>query len=143
MPEQHGLVRSRNKYGLRIPQPSFAKVFAQLKPGTEVPATIDVKCLYKLGPVPASARAEDVQSWAQQLSWQVKVLKALGPQFWLVGAATGPQQKLLSSMTRLSYWYQCATVTPRPRWSKLVALSHVRLHDRRPKGMMIPRTLGL
>ena len=90
VPEQHGLVRSRNKYGLRIPQPSFAKVFAQLKPGTEVPATIDVKCLYKLGPVPASARAEDVQSWAQQLSWQVKVLKALGPQFWLVGAATGP-----------------------------------------------------
>ncbi|OLP95288.1 hypothetical protein AK812_SmicGene22606 [Symbiodinium microadriaticum] len=90
VPEQHGVVRSRNRYGLRVPETVFPRVFAQLRPGADVPLNISVKGTYKLGPVPAAASAEDVQTWARNLQWPMKVIKALGPQFWLLGAATPP-----------------------------------------------------
>ena len=40
VPEQHGVVRSRNRYGLRVPESAFPRVFAQLRPGADVPLNI-------------------------------------------------------------------------------------------------------
>ena len=88
--EQHGLVRGRSKLGLRVATPAFDRIFAQLRPGATAPAAIDVKCLFKGGPFPHEASAEDVQSWARQLNWPIKVVKAIGPQFWLLGSAGEP-----------------------------------------------------
>ena len=90
VPEQHGLVRSRSKFGLRVPTDAFARIFEQLRPGTKAPEALEVRGLYKTGPFPHAVSAEDVQDWARQLAWPVRVVKALGPQFWLLGAPTDP-----------------------------------------------------
>ena len=88
--EHAGLVRGKNKFGLRVKQAHFQRVYRQLKPGMPVPEAVVVKAMYKVGPLPASANAEAVLSWAKQLSWPVRVLKTLGPQFWLLGAEHAP-----------------------------------------------------
>ena len=91
--EQHGLVRARNRFGVRVPTAAFDRVFRSLRPGQEVPATVQVKLLYKAGPFPASAAAADITEWARQLPWSVRVMKTLGPEFWLLGAETSPPSR--------------------------------------------------
>ncbi|CAE7407308.1 unnamed protein product [Symbiodinium sp. CCMP2592] len=90
VPEQHGRVRGRSKLGLRVPAPDFTKVFGQLRPGAPAPVAVDVRLLFKGGPFPHAASADDISQWARKLGWQVKVVKALGPQFWLLGSAGEP-----------------------------------------------------
>ncbi|CAE7237381.1 unnamed protein product [Symbiodinium sp. CCMP2592] len=90
VPEQHGLVRGRSKLGLRVPASDFTKVFGQLRPGAPTPLAVDVRLLFKGGPFPHAASADEISQWAGKLGWQVKVVKALGPQFWLLGSASEP-----------------------------------------------------
>ena len=58
--EQHGLVRSKARFGIRVPATAFDKVFRQLRPGVEPPASVSVKALFKAGPFPAGTAADDV-----------------------------------------------------------------------------------
>ena len=90
VPGQHGLVRGKSRYGLRVGTHAFQSLFKQLRPGEPVPATIDTKLLFKVGPLPPAAPSEALTEWACQLPWQIKVLKSLGPRFWLVGAPMPP-----------------------------------------------------
>ena len=90
VPEQHGLVRGKNKYGLRVPDKAFRKVFTQLRPGAEVPDNLDVRATYKVGPFPAAASAEAIREWSRRIAWPTKVIKSLGPQFWLLGSELPP-----------------------------------------------------
>ena len=96
MPEQHGLVRGKSRYGIRVPTRDFERLFRQLRPGETVPVSFDVRALYKVGPLPPGATADAVLQWAKQLHWQLRVLKTLGPQFWLVGAAEAPPSETLT-----------------------------------------------
>ncbi|CAE7499629.1 unnamed protein product [Symbiodinium sp. CCMP2592] len=88
--EQHGLVRARNRFGVRVPTAVFDRIYKQLRPGQDVPVNVQVKVLYKAGPFPASAAAADIAEWARQLPWTVRVMKTLGPEFWLLGAEAIP-----------------------------------------------------
>ena len=88
--EQHGIVRSKAKFGVRVAAATFEKVFRQLRPGAAVPPPVQVKLTLKAGPFPAGTSAEDVSEWASKLHWPIKVLKALGPRFWLLGAEVEP-----------------------------------------------------
>ena len=88
--EQHGLVRTKNRFGIRVPAEAFEKVFRQLRPGIELPPSISVRSVFKVGPFPAGTAADDVVAWAAKLGWPAKAMKALGPKFWLLGAATQP-----------------------------------------------------
>ena len=90
VPEQHGLVKGRNKYGLRVPATSFRKIFVQLRPGAAIPDSIAVTETYKVGPFPAAASADAVREWSKRMTWPTKVIKSLGPQFWLLGSADPP-----------------------------------------------------
>ena len=90
VPGQLGLVRSKDRYGLRVPESRHDAVFQQLKPGQAVPAKVTVSKLFRMGPVPSGADASSIQEWAKGSSWSVKVLKALGPQHWLLGANEDP-----------------------------------------------------
>ncbi|CAE7226264.1 unnamed protein product [Symbiodinium sp. CCMP2592] len=90
VPGQHGIVRGKSKYGLRVSATAFAKVFQQLRPGEPVPIAVDTKLLFKVGPLPPAAPADALVEWASRLPWQIKVLKNLGPRFWLVGAPQAP-----------------------------------------------------
>ena len=87
---QLGLVRSKDRYGLRVPDARHGAVFQQLRPGQAVPTKVTVSKLFKMGPVPAGADAISVEKWATGGGWSVKVLKALGPQHWLLGSNTEP-----------------------------------------------------
>ena len=90
MPEQHGLVRGKNKYGLRVPTAAFRKVFMQLRPGAAVPDSLEVTATWKVGPFPAAASADAIREWSKRVDWPTKVIKSLGPQFWLLGSALPP-----------------------------------------------------
>ncbi|CAE7631381.1 unnamed protein product [Symbiodinium sp. CCMP2456] len=88
--EQHGLVRGKNKFGLRVPANAFRKIFTQLRPGAAVPENLEVTETWKVGPFPAAASAEAIREWSKRVDWPTKVIKSLGPQFWLLGSAAAP-----------------------------------------------------
>ncbi|CAE7035963.1 unnamed protein product [Symbiodinium sp. CCMP2592] len=88
--EQHGLVKGKNKFGLRVPAASFRKVFTQLRPGDAVPDHLEISETFKVGPFPAAASADAIREWSKRMSWPTKVIKSLGPQFWLLGSASEP-----------------------------------------------------
>ena len=88
--DQRGLVRAKGRYGLRVAESRFAAVFGQLRPGQTAPSRIAVSHLYRVGPVPQSADAQALATWASKFGWTVKVLKALGPSHWLLGSSEEP-----------------------------------------------------
>eukprot|EP00439_Symbiodinium_sp_Y106_P054822 s1792_g7.t1 len=96
IPEQHGLVRGKGRFGIRVPTRDFDRLFRQLRPGATVPESFDVRALYKIGPLPPDATADAVMQWSKQLHWPVRIIKTLGPQFWLVGAPTAPPAETLT-----------------------------------------------
>ena len=71
VPGQHGLVRGKSRYGLRVGTHAFQSLFKQLRPGEPVPATIDTKLLFKVGPLPPAAPSEALTEWAC-LGWSVR-----------------------------------------------------------------------
>ena len=92
LPEQSGLVRGRNRLGVRVKDTSFPGAFRQLRPHEDVPVKVEVAGMFKVGPVPPKASAEAVQKWAASWGWGIKVFKMLGPSHWMVGASAPPQQ---------------------------------------------------
>ncbi|CAE7241088.1 unnamed protein product [Symbiodinium sp. CCMP2456] len=96
MPEQHGLVRGKSRFGIRVPGHDFERLFRQLRPGVAVPDSFDVRTLFKVGPLPPGATADAVLQWAKKLHWRLRVLKTLGPQFWLVGTDGPPPSETLT-----------------------------------------------
>ena len=90
LPSQHGLVRSRNKFGVRIPSEHFGEAFTKLRPADNVPVEIEVTELFKLGPVPIGATSDKIATRASDLKWPVRVLRSLGPAHWLLGASSPP-----------------------------------------------------
>ena len=88
--EQRGLVFARGRYGLRVPAALHAKIHSQLRPGTAVPDRLAIKLIYRLGPLPRSAGAKEIQTWAGQLPWRIRPLKASGPTHWIIGSESEP-----------------------------------------------------
>ena len=90
VPGQLGIVRAKNRYGIRVHEAKHDSTFQQLRPGQTMPSKVAVSHLFRLGPVLPSADATAVQAWATASNWKVKVLKALGPQHWLIGSEVEP-----------------------------------------------------
>ena len=88
VPQQLGLVKSRDKYGLRVPADAFGEAFKKLRPAA-LPVQVHVRELYKLGPLLMGATSASVQTWIVAIQWEAKVLKSLGPSH-MIGAATSP-----------------------------------------------------
>ncbi|CAE7231259.1 unnamed protein product [Symbiodinium sp. CCMP2456] len=87
---QLGIVRSRARFGIRVAATKFEQTFGQLRPGQVAPAKVEVKHLFRVGPLPAGAGADEIREWAMKAAWQVRVIKALGASHWLLGAAGEP-----------------------------------------------------
>eukprot|EP00439_Symbiodinium_sp_Y106_P044692 s40_g5.t1 len=96
LPDQLGIVRSRQRYGIRLDESSFQAAWQKLKPGLDAPPKVAVNALYKLLSVPPDIRSKDLQEWAAKLKWTVRPLRSLGPREWLVGADGPPPQGLYS-----------------------------------------------
>ena len=90
LPSQHGLVRSKNKFGVRVPTDLFTESFKKLRPQDTVPLDVEVRELYKLGPIHIGATADGITAWAAALRWPARVLRSLGPAHWLLGASKPP-----------------------------------------------------
>ena len=90
IPEQRGLVRSKDRFGLRVPETRYEAAFGLVRPGQTAPARVSVQYLFRVGPVPSGADAASVSTWASKFNWTVKVIRASGPCHWLVGAAEKP-----------------------------------------------------
>ena len=88
--EQAGLIRAKDRYGLRVKDADFDAVFCRLKPDQKPKAKVAVQYLYKLCPTPLGATETAILQWASGLSWPVRVLKALGPRQWLLGSPCEP-----------------------------------------------------
>ena len=87
---QHGLVRSKNKFGVRVPSALFTDAFKKLRPQDTVPLDVEVCEFYKLGPVHIGATADGIAAWAAALKWPARVLRSLSPAHWLLGASKPP-----------------------------------------------------
>ena len=90
VPEQLGIVRSKAGFGASVPESAYAKVYSMLKAGAAPPPRVQVSKLFRVGPIPQKAGAREVQAWADKCSWQVRVIKALGPGHWLLGSPVDP-----------------------------------------------------
>ena len=88
--DQAGVVRAKGRYGIRVPESSYETTFKLLKPQSEPQPRVQVKHLYRICPVPAGANEKAILEWATLQAWPLKVLKALGPREWLVGASSPP-----------------------------------------------------
>ena len=75
---QLGLVRSRQRFGVRVASSQFERAHRQLKPGIDPPLQLDLQHFYKVSSVPHGARFQDVAAWLQQLSWKAKPLCSSG-----------------------------------------------------------------
>ena len=94
--EQCGLVRSKNRLGVRVPDKAFTQAFQQLRPGTQPPARLIIKETYRLSGLPPGLRLEDITAWGNAVAWPLRPLRPLGPRQWIVGAASAPPEGLLS-----------------------------------------------
>ena len=90
VPTQCGLVRAGARYGIRVPEADFADVFKKLKPDQVPKNQLSIQHLFKLCPTPLGTTESSLLQWAEGLSWQIKVIKALGPRQWLIGSACEP-----------------------------------------------------
>ena len=96
VPEPLGLVRSKNRLGIRVAEANFKDAWATLRPDQEVPPKVEVTGLYKLSSAPPQLRSANITAWAHQMKWQIRPLRCLGPGQWLLGASGPPPEGLLS-----------------------------------------------
>ena len=88
--EQCGLVRSKDRLGLRVADADYEAVFKRLRPDQVLRSRVAVQLLYCISPLPIGTTEQSLVQWATGQSWPLRVLKALGPTQWLVGAEKPP-----------------------------------------------------
>ena len=96
VPEPLGLVRSKSRLGIRVAEAHFQAAWTVVRPDQDAPPKVEVTGLFKLSSAPPQLRSADIQAWAQQMHWQVRPLRCLGPGQWLLGANGPPPEGLLS-----------------------------------------------
>ena len=96
LPEQRGIARNKDRFGIRVCAAAHAKIFKQLHPDKEVPDRMPTPLLFRVGPFPPEAGPEDIRLWSQKCGWQTKVIKALGVSHWLLGAQLPPATDYLA-----------------------------------------------
>ena len=94
--EQVGVVRSRDRYGLRIADDCFEGVFKHLRPDQVPRPKVTVQYLFKISPLPVGTNEPSLVQWAAGVSWTIRVIKTLGPRQWLVGTEARPPAGWLS-----------------------------------------------
>lgn len=81
-----GLVKVKERFGLRFHSQHHDPAWQKIYPGKTPPSNVVVNHLYRIEPLPYGVSAEMIDKWASHISWIVKPLKALGPKSWLVGS---------------------------------------------------------
>ena len=85
-----GLVRGRQGkgYGLRFHTDQYDTAWAVLLPGTSPPQNNPGDKVYKLQNLPFGCTKLMLQNWIEAMKWDACPIRALGPQTWIVRAAS-------------------------------------------------------
>eukprot|EP00438_Fugacium_kawagutii_P009915 Skav216408 [mRNA] locus=scaffold457:469327:473979:+ [translate_table: standard] len=90
-----GLIRGKSGLGLRFPVDKFEAAWKVVKPSEDVPTHTGGPLTYRLQPLPYGCAATTIQTWAAHNSWEVKPIKAVGAQAWIVACKSPPPDGLL------------------------------------------------
>eukprot|EP00438_Fugacium_kawagutii_P030275 Skav225205 [mRNA] locus=scaffold1041:81096:83207:- [translate_table: standard] len=85
-----GLVRNQKTWGLRYLCADFEAAWRIIHGSKQMPMDLNVRCLYRVEPLPHGCTAEMLQEWSKLLAWPFKAIKALGPRSWLLGSSGPP-----------------------------------------------------
>lgn len=91
-----GLVRSHNRYAIRIAACNFSNAWKQLYPNIDEPMQINATRTFKLENLPFGTTAKMIAMWAEHQGWKIRPYRALGPKGWLIGADAPPNSSALS-----------------------------------------------
>eukprot|EP00438_Fugacium_kawagutii_P034411 Skav207746 [mRNA] locus=scaffold362:500483:504226:- [translate_table: standard] len=90
IPGYAGLVRSKNRYAVRVHKSDYAKAWKALYPDEAVPDSIDIVRTFKVEHLPFGTTSAAMSSWLTHVGWTARPLRAVGPRAWIVGGPAGP-----------------------------------------------------
>lgn len=94
--EHSGIARVKNKYALRVRASMLAQVSKEVKPAGSSNGHLQILHLYKIQPIPLGIKQEQLVEWAGNLKWNVRVVKKLGKDAYLLGTNEKPPQPHMS-----------------------------------------------
>ena len=111
-----GLVKGRNTLGLRYLADDYDKAWQTLCPDQEKPQFVTGDLMYKAEGLPFGCTAKVVAEWTSKLGWTCSPIRALGPNSWLLRAASHPEPgvKMFNSSPILLRFLQPRMVTQSP-----------------------------
>ena len=90
-----GLIKGKTSLGLRFSQQKFTEAWTSINPGIPAPVALGGETVFKIQPLPFGCTGETLQQWASQNNWNVKAIKAVGSQCWLVASGQNPPEGVL------------------------------------------------
>ena len=129
-----GLIRGKNTLGLRFAKGDFAAAWKILHPDEEPPAHTGGALTFRLEPLPFGCNHKVVEAWANQYSWTIKAVKAVGAKAWLITSDNPPPEGVLlfnnnpiiarSIAPRMSQQSNPVIAGPKPRKSASSSTDH-------------------
>ena len=88
-----GLVRSNQRFAIRVPASNFENDWNLVFPGVPVPISKDTSIIFKIQSLPFGTTMSMLEAWSKHIQWDFKPLRAVGPKAWIVGAGSLPETK--------------------------------------------------
>ena len=128
-----GLVRVRNKYGIRVKSEDEALAFAQLRPDT-VFISASVQRIYQLFPLPHGTQRSSIIAFLKEISWRAKPLQPgraqAGAMSWNVGTADPPPSEVLHGFGKDILVTEIKTKNTRQQPQHVIASTRTQSHLR-------------
>lgn len=92
-PASAGLVKGKQRLGLRVESKHFVELWNHFYPGQEPPSNPMGGQLWKVHPVPCGVDKTVLKEWAAQYKWDINPTRPLGQRAWLFTAMEPPESK--------------------------------------------------
>lgn len=79
-----------SSFGMRVANSRFPSAWKELKSDEAVPSTVKGSHRFTISGAPSFIKGQDIEKWAETLSWQIRVLKKFGDSRFLVCADKDP-----------------------------------------------------
>ena len=91
-----GLIRNRDRFGIRVHFDAFLPSWKILFPHADPPDQIKVSQLFRVQGIPHNVTNLEIRTWIQQLGWDAKPIRRVTHGVWIVGGAKMPDQEACS-----------------------------------------------
>lgn len=92
VPNSAGLVRVKERLGLRFHMNHFKEAWTKIFPDREPPSDLQINFMFRAEPFPFGSTVDMIATWARNEGWSIKPIKSLGPRAWLIGAKEHPPE---------------------------------------------------